>query len=186
MTVCDKGTILCLLIMLISFIIFNGSEIFTSVEKLIDSSFSDKSEEFECSFYPSVSRFICTAYFTLVSISCSTYGLITVYIETNESPFLEKVFTTLLYLVFGPILTCISFFFLLHYDQYGYTCDINYNKNYNILVWFLVTFVCFSSIVVMVMTFYKDMMKKINKAISNNSSFYGKIINWILLRIGSI
>eukprot|EP00826_Nyctotherus_ovalis_P066975 TRINITY_DN9968_c0_g1_i18.p1 TRINITY_DN9968_c0_g1~~TRINITY_DN9968_c0_g1_i18.p1 ORF type:complete len:219 (+),score=41.19 TRINITY_DN9968_c0_g1_i18:71-727(+) len=154
----DAGALLCLGVVVTFSFLINVSEIFY-VFREIQGCFSYRGLHFDCSYYPLISRLIliiCTALISFVCVLSTAFLLC-----FESSTVLEHFVLYSLYAIFGPIMAGVSFFFLLNYEQYGYTCDRRLNKIYNPAVWVVLNFMCVIGIILSIVVCAKAFIKRI-------------------------
>eukprot|EP00826_Nyctotherus_ovalis_P048396 TRINITY_DN569_c0_g1_i5.p1 TRINITY_DN569_c0_g1~~TRINITY_DN569_c0_g1_i5.p1 ORF type:complete len:210 (+),score=36.24 TRINITY_DN569_c0_g1_i5:197-826(+) len=175
----DNEALCCLGLLVIFGLALNISEICFITQQLTHSSTLEKGALFDCTFYPLISRLICVSYISVVSLVCLLSSILLVCYESTGIECMESAFVTLVYFVFGPLLAGVCFFFLARYEQFGFVCDANNQKVYNPLVWAFITFLCFLSILVTVLTFAKTLMMRVNKMLKGNT-YITRVGNWML------
>ena len=127
----DKQTLCVALLFTIFTVIFNGYAVDTFVKGLIEANTFYTGAEFDCHFYPKIPVLAVLLFLTalteliLILMIASFW-----YLDPIQSPVGSFVLKSL-YILFGPIICAVCFFFLFHMETYGYTCTTSGKQVYN-------------------------------------------------------
>ena len=157
---CDTEALFCLGIIICFSFMVNVSEICILLHQIYTSIKLFQGKLFDCTFYPLISRLILVVYTSLVSLVCIFSSFFLICFES--SIVFERAILYSLYFIFGPIMTIACFFFILNYEDYGYTCNKSLERIYNPVVWVLCCFLCVIGIVITVMSCAKKLIIKLN------------------------
>ena len=131
---------------------------------------------FDCNYYSLIIFLIITSYATLISFLCV---LSSFFFISFVSEYLSwKIITTLIYIIFGPLMSTICFLILLNYENFGYTCDQDLNKIYNPSIWVIVSLLCIIGLTFTVIRCKKTVISKIGSIAS--SMWAKKLVNCLL------
>ena len=155
----ETEALFCLSIVVIFTFLINVTEIYAVFQEIKRSMLIMHDPSFDCAFNPLISRLtliICTTLISFICLLSSAFLLC-----FNAHRVLEQFILYSLFVIFGPIMTLVCFFFILNYEQYGYTCDSHLNKIYNPVVWVILNFLCFVGIILTITTYAKALIKRI-------------------------
>ncbi len=180
----DAGALCCIGMIVVFGLLVNIMEITLIARQLTYCTEHYKGEVFECPYYPLITRLVCVCFIGLTSFVCLVASGMLVCFEEMGITLLETVFIYLLYIIFGPLLLSVCFFFLFNFEQYGYTCNRQYQKVYNPAMRFFLAVLCFIAILVTVLSCIKGLMRKMSCILRNNNNCFTRFLNFLLCASG--
>lgn len=175
------GAALCCISMLVVFAVFlNLVEVSIITRQMTLSRERFTGEAFDCAFYPLVGRLVCVSFVGVASFTCLLASGFLVCFSDMGVACIETVFTYSLYMMFGPMLLGVSFFFLLNYEQYGYSCTRDLRRVYNPSVKLLLSMLCFISIFITFMCCIKTWIRKLTCMLRNNDNWFTRLVNCLV------
>ena len=176
----DSGALCCIGMLVVFGLFVNTMEI-SLIAKQINTCISRyQGIVFDCTFYPLITRLVFVSFIGITSFLCLLASGLLVCFEETGITFMESVFLYTLYVIFGPLMLGLCFFFLVNYEQYGYTCNRSYKKIYNPVMRFFLAILCFVAIVVTVLCCVKALLRKMTCVLRNNNHCFTRCLICIL------
>ena len=176
----DKPALFALFIFTFLVVLFNGYAIYAFIRNIISITKNLDGIAFDCFFYPKVSVLGALFFLGLISIILLLLTVSNCCNLPPEDTMLGNISMYCLYFLFGPLLCGMCFFFLANMDTYGYTCTVNYKKNYNIPLHIVLAIFGAVGVLVTVCPYLRKLIQKLSRSMSRRDGCCSSVMNYFV------
>ncbi|MDR3548261.1 MAG: hypothetical protein P4M11_08380 [Candidatus Pacebacteria bacterium] len=176
----ERSALCCIMLLVIFAVAINVLELTVLLHQIHTYFVNYSGLAFDCRFYPMISRLVCVLFVAVASCVCLMATIVLIWFEDLAVGYVEKLFSYSLYLLFGPLMLTACFFFLLNYENYGYSCNTRLQKQYSGNNKALLIVLCFLSILITVLCCVKSLIRKLSSALRNNDNCLAKLVNLVI------
>ena len=173
----DNQVLCCAITLISCFVGLNSIEIAITISQMIHAYSALTGSAFDCSFYPLTLQLTCISFIaaTALTFLVTTTAMMCIK-ETAEST-IEHCMLISLYIIYGPCMFMSCFYFLLFFEDYGYSCGKFGERQYNQSLKVAYAILCLVGAVITVISGAKAAIKKVTNALRDDSNWYTMLIN---------